>query len=73
MAENTYPKDIERPYRVYAVTREEWPAIRSGYISDDWMEFLKAFRLESDAEAFAERMSEDYLKVRIERVEGDNE
>lgn len=66
-----YPKVIERPYKVLVGEPE--------YISGGWnepdevvgvnYEYKKSFRLESDAEAYAERMSEDYEFVKIEKKE----
>lgn len=66
----SYPKVIERPYKVYVGTSE--------YV-DRWdtglervgihYSYSRSFRLESDAEAYAERMSEDYEFVKIEKKE----
>ncbi len=66
-----YPKVIERPYKVLVGEAE--------YIAGGWgeadevvgvnYEYKKSFRLESDAGAYAERMSEDYEFVKIEKKE----
>lgn len=65
-----YPKVIERPYKVYGgeqewVTGHDWNPERAGIC---WS-FSRSFRLESDAEAYAERISEDYEFVKIEKKE----
>ena len=67
-----YPKIIERPYKVYAVTTKKYRRLDRPWeiFPEEHFEFLKAFRLESDAEAYAERESEDYEVVKIEVVDG---
>ena len=57
-----YPKVFERPYKVMSGFESEWDG-------DIRWTFLKAFHLESDAEAYAERMSEDFEFVKIEKKE----
>lgn len=65
-----YPKVIERPYKVYYGEQEY--ALNYGYSQEatlvEWT-YARSFRLESDAEAYAERISEDYEFVKIEKKE----
>lgn len=63
-----YPKVIERPYKVYGgeqewVTGIDWNPERVGI---SWS-FSRSFRSEKDAEYYAERISEDYEFVKIEK------
>lgn len=61
-----YPKVIERPYKVYTgiwITNKYFP---EGKVK--WS-YNRSFWLESDAEAYAERESEDYEFVKIEYKE----
>lgn len=65
-----YPKVIERPYKVYTGYQNEVMYVtgptEKTYV--DWR-YDRSFRLESDAEAYAERISEDYEFVKIEKKE----
>lgn len=65
----TYPKIIERPYKVYYgtqnyvfVTALDGPELGSV----DWT-YDKSFELDSDADAYANRIAEDYEFVKIEK------
>jgi len=75
-----YPKIIERPYKVFVGEAEEieylgeyggaestWERV----ISDISWRYVRSFRRSSDAEAYAERKSEEYEFVKIEQVESD--
>ncbi|QDK01480.1 hypothetical protein SEA_LEEROYJENKINS_84 [Microbacterium phage LeeroyJenkins] len=71
----TYPKIIERPYKVYTGAQD----YETGYnLDSDRVETVRAsvswyydksFELESDAEAYADRIAEDYEFVKIEKKE----
>jgi hypothetical protein len=61
----TYPKIIERPYKVYHGYPDD------SYTSGVYWEHDKSFELESDAEAYANRIAEDYEFVKIEKKETD--
>lgn len=64
-----YPKIIERPFKVY-VGEAEYVEDYSNLIQTgvSWS-YRRSFRLETDAEAYAERESEDYEFVKIEKKE----
>lgn len=65
-----YPKVIERPYKVY-YGEQEYSLNYDDSLPEtlvDWT-YDKSFRLESDAEAYAERLAEDYEFVKIEKKE----
>lgn len=65
----TYPKIIERPYKVYTGQPQ--------YIAEDWESepvmhsvvwtYDKSFELESDADAYANRIAEEYEFAKIEK------
>lgn len=69
-----YPKIIERPYKVYTGVPEyeysykDMATIQTGV---EWT-YDKSFRLESDAEAYAERTSGEHEFVKIEKRENNN-
>lgn len=67
-----YPKVIERPYKVYRGERDDEYDYAGGLASHhvEWT-YGKSFRLESDAAAYAERISEDYEFVKIEKKESE--
>lgn len=56
---------IERPYKVYS-------GHESRYDGDITWIHQKSFNLRSDAEAYAERISEDYEFVKIEEKENND-
>lgn len=57
-----YPNVIERPYKVLTGFCSRWEGgVRWSH--------ERSFRLESDAEAYAERIAEDYEFVKIEKKE----
>lgn len=67
----TYPKIIERPYKVYTgvqnyvfVSTPDGP--HRGSV--EWT-YDKSFELESDADAYANRIAEEYEFVKIEKKE----
>lgn len=63
-----YPKVIERPYKVYMGEAEYvWMCGGKMDFTEVNYAYKKSFRLESDAEAYAERISEDYEFVKIEK------
>lgn len=67
-----YPKVIERPYKVYRGERDD-PYDYAGGLTVhhvEW-EYEKSFHLEKDAEAYAERIAEDYEFVKIEKKESE--
>lgn len=66
-----YPKIIERPYKVFTGEAEYVEDYGGGRVQTgvSW-HYRRSFRLESDAEAYAERESEDYEFVKIEVVDG---
>lgn len=57
-----YPKVIELPYKVFT-------GVANGYSGRVNWSHLRSFSLESDAEVHAERFSEDYEFVKIEKKE----
>jgi hypothetical protein len=66
-----YPKIIERPYKVYYGEQEYKFSYDAGTLVKteiDWT-YDKSFHLESDANAYAERISEEYEFVKIEKKE----
>lgn len=67
----TYPKIIERPYKVYTGTqRYDYNFRESVYVRTgvDWV-YDKSFDLETDAEAYANRVAEEHEFVKIEKKE----
>lgn len=65
-----YPKVIERPYKVFVGEAEYVDSWDEGLVRTGVSySYKRSFRLESDAEAYAERMSEDYEFVKIEMKE----
>lgn len=63
-----YPKVIERPYKVYRGEQEySWPFNGATERTEVIWHYEKSFLLESDAEAYAERLAEDYEFVKIEK------
>lgn len=66
-----YPKIIVRPYKVFTGEAEYVEDYGGGRVKTGvYWSYRKSFRLESDAEAYAERESEDYEFVKIEVVDG---
>lgn len=65
-----YPKIIERPFKVFVGEVEYVDCFSKGRVRADitWS-YRRSFRMETDAEAYAERESEDYEFVKIEKKE----
>lgn len=68
-----YPKIIERPYKVYMGEQKYYMEPFGGSLTrgDVCWGYSKSFRLESDAEAYAERIAEEYEFVKIEKKESE--
>lgn len=67
---NEYPKFIEHPYKVY--TGEAEYVMNAPNVLDFTgviYSYNRSFRFETDAEAYAERMAEDFEFVKIEKKE----
>lgn len=61
---------IERPYKVFTGNAKQWINSQNAAIMHEaHFEFSRGFHTRSDAEAYAERISEDYEFVKIEEKE----